>query len=279
VKEFASPRVQVAGILAEELSMRGRTIQQKPILGTVDELQEILQSLEVHGVAVDRIVVATAAGRLQQHSLETLLEVEKSSGVLVQFLSERLGLEATSLRPLRPPILLGQEHHSVVRQRAVSQGERAVPPNHANLAVPPNHANLMTKSFRIAKRLVDIFGAALLVLTLAPLAIPISFVVALDVGFPLIFWQQRPGLCGRPFRLYKFRTMRAPHDEHHRRITDDQRSSVIGQLLRRSRLDELPQLYNVLVGRSISGICCSFAHATWHYRLGAGKWRANNFHY
>ena len=83
---------------------------------------------------------------------------------------------------------------------------------------------------------------------LSPVAVFIAFVVALDVGFPLIFWQQRPGLYGRPFKLYKFRTMRAPHDRHQRRIPDDQRMSFVGQIIRRARLDELPQLYNVLVG-------------------------------
>jgi lipopolysaccharide/colanic/teichoic acid biosynthesis glycosyltransferase len=76
----------------------------------------------------------------------------------------------------------------------------------------------------------------------------VAFIVALDVGFPVIFWQQRPGLHGRPFKLYKFRTMRAPHDKHRGRISDDQRSSFVGQILRRTRTDELPQLYNVLVG-------------------------------
>jgi lipopolysaccharide/colanic/teichoic acid biosynthesis glycosyltransferase len=234
VKEFASQRIHVAGILCDEPAMRGRAIQQKPVLGTVEELRDILRSLEVHGVVVDRIVVATAADQLRRRSLETLLEIEKSSTIVVQFLSERLGLEDPSPRP---SVQSGQKHLSV--PRAVARIESV--PNSDN-------ANSLGEFFRFAKRMIDIFCAVSLVFTLIPVAMLIMFIVALDVGFPLIFWQQRPGLHGRPFKLYKFRTMRAPHDEHQRRIPDDQRSSVVGQLLRRSRLDELPQLYNVLVG-------------------------------
>jgi lipopolysaccharide/colanic/teichoic acid biosynthesis glycosyltransferase len=230
-KELASQQVQVAGILAEESSMRGRAIQQKPVLGTVEELRDILQSLEVHGVAVDRIVVTTPADRLRSCSLDKLLEVEKSSDIVVQFLSERLGFEGTFQNR---SVLSSEERNSDPRQRAV-----------ARVGDCPNDAG---KSFSLGKRLVDVFGAVLLALTLTPVVVLVAFIVALDVGFPVIFWQQRPGLYGRPFKLYKYRTMRAAHDKHLGRIRDDQRSSAIGQLLRRTRLDELPQLYNVLVG-------------------------------
>ena len=232
VNEFASQRLQVAGVLAEEPTMRGRAIQQKPVLGTVEELQDILRSLEVHGVAVDRIVVATAAHRLRPRALETLLEAEKSSDIVVQFLSEQLGFEDISQTP---SVLSGQE-----------PGKRAV--GRLENLIDVDHANSTGNSFRLRKRMVDVFGAAFLIFTLTPVAVLVTFIVALDVGFPLIFWQQRPGLHGRPFKLYKFRTMRAPHDEHQRRIPDDQRSSAFGQIMRRTRLDELPQLYNVLVG-------------------------------
>jgi lipopolysaccharide/colanic/teichoic acid biosynthesis glycosyltransferase len=229
VKELASQLVQVAGVLAEESSMRGRSIQQSPVLGTVEELQEILQSLEVHGVSIDRIVVTTAADRLQPRSLENLSEVEKSSNIVVQFLLEQLGLDVFR----GPPVLSGQKRDSVSRQRAVARVGGIIDADRAIYA---------------GKRMVDVLGAALLAFTLAPVAVLFAFIVALDVGFPLIFWQQRPGLFGRPFKLYKFRTMRAPHDIHQRRIPDDQRSSVVGQIIRRTRLDELPQLYNVVTG-------------------------------
>jgi lipopolysaccharide/colanic/teichoic acid biosynthesis glycosyltransferase len=230
VKEFASQRLQVAGILAEESHMRGRAIQQSPVLGTVEELQEILQSLEVHGVTVHRIVVTTAQDRLRPNSSETLLEVEKSSGIVVQFLSERLGFDISQ----KPSV---QKRHSVPEQRAVARIGGVIDADRTTYAATS-----------LGKRMVDLFGAAVLALMLTPVAMLVAFVVALDIGFPLIFWQQRPGLHGRPFKLYKFRTMRAPHDSHQRLIPDDQRSSAVGQMLRRTRLDELPQLYNVLVG-------------------------------
>jgi lipopolysaccharide/colanic/teichoic acid biosynthesis glycosyltransferase len=237
VKEFAVQQIQVVGILAEEASMRGRAIQQKPVLGTVEELQDILRSLDVHGVTVDRIVVTSAAGRLASSTLESLSQVEKSSNIIVQFLWERLGFGVVAESPSH---LSGQEQNSISRQSAaVARLESAI---------DQDHADSRAQSFWLSKRIVDVFSALSLMFVLTPVLALVTFIVALDVGFPVIFWQQRPGLHRRPFRLYKFRTMRAPHDKQGRRILDDQRSSVVGQILRRTRLDELPQLYNVLIG-------------------------------
>jgi len=233
VHEFSPQQVRVAGILAEDPMLRGRAVQQRRILGTIEELHNVLGSLEVHGIAVDRIVVATAADRLSPRALDTLLEVEKSSDIVVHFLSERLGFE-DSYR--MPSVVSGREGTTAHREQAVASVPHAA------------HLNSARKSFWMLKRMVDAFVAAFLVITLAPLATLVALVVALDVGFPLIFWQQRPGLHGRPFKLYKFRTMSAPHDKHSRRVPDEQRLSVVGRVLRRTRLDELPQLYNVLVG-------------------------------
>jgi lipopolysaccharide/colanic/teichoic acid biosynthesis glycosyltransferase len=230
VQEFAT-RIRVAGLVAEEPTLRGRVIHRKPILGTIEELWDILRSLEVHGVTVDRIVVATPGERLRPHALKTLLDLEKSSDIAVHFLSERLGFENFS------------------KASASWKPERSVQNDQTEFAAArKNHVVSMRKAFWFLKRIVDCVFAACLIFTLAPIVMLVASVVALDVGFPLIFWQQRPGLYGRPFKLYKFRTMGASHDKLSRPVPDDERLSAVGRLLRRTRLDELPQLYNVLIG-------------------------------
>jgi lipopolysaccharide/colanic/teichoic acid biosynthesis glycosyltransferase len=75
-----------------------------------------------------------------------------------------------------------------------------------------------------------------------------ALLVVVDVGWPVLFWQQRTGHGGRELQLYKLRTLRAPFDPQGRRIPDEQRLSRVGRLLRQTRFDELPQLFNVLIG-------------------------------
>lgn len=97
-------------------------------------------------------------------------------------------------------------------------------------------------------RLVDVVGAALLLLVAAPLLLAGSVAVASSLGRPILFRHVRPGLDGMPFTLLKFRTMCEPADERDRYHTDGDRVTPAGRLLRKTSIDELPSLINVLRG-------------------------------
>jgi len=107
---------------------------------------------------------------------------------------------------------------------------------------------LVRRPYWRVKRMLDIAVATCAILLLAPLMLLVAVLVIVEIGPPALFWQQRPGLGGRPFRLYKFRTMRPAYDADGRRIADTDRLSAVGRFLRRFRLDELPQLFNILIG-------------------------------
>ena len=112
----------------------------------------------------------------------------------------------------------------------------------APAAVPP-----APPYFRF-RRPIDAVLSALLLAALAPLAAIVTTIVAVDLGAPVVFWQERVGQDGRRFLLYKFRSIRAPFDRAGAVVPSDRRASRIGQVFRKSRLDEIPQLWNVVRG-------------------------------
>lgn len=98
------------------------------------------------------------------------------------------------------------------------------------------------------KRSVDIVGAAGALLVLAPVAGLSALTVRCSMGSPILFKQQRPGLHGTPFVLFKFRTMLDTVDGDGKPLSDAARLTKTGSVIRMLSLDELPQLWNVLRG-------------------------------
>ncbi len=98
------------------------------------------------------------------------------------------------------------------------------------------------------KRLFDLFVALLVALITWPIMAVVAVLVRCYLGSPVLFSQVRPGLRGKPFLVYKFRTMTDAHDNQGGLLPDDVRLTRLGLLLRRSSLDELPQLFNVIMG-------------------------------
>jgi len=99
----------------------------------------------------------------------------------------------------------------------------------------------------VVKRVVDIGGALLGLALLAPVLLAAALAVRSTMGQPVLFRQRRPGLGGRPFTLYKFRTMADLRDEAGNLLPDARRLTPVGRWLRRTSLDELPELVNVLL--------------------------------
>ena len=143
-------------------------------------------------------------------------------------------------------------------------GCRAVEPDIERIGGMPAicvHAEQLPAATLVLKRIVDVFGAGIVLATLSPLLIVLSGLIKLDSEGPVLYCAERVGRKGRIFRCYKFRTMVRNADELKEalrrrneregpffKVSGDPRVTRIGRYLRRYSLDELPQLFNVLLG-------------------------------
>jgi len=102
--------------------------------------------------------------------------------------------------------------------------------------------------YAVVKRFFDFVVAFLLLVALSPAMLLLAVLVRVNLGARVLFKQQRPGLHGRPFYIYKFRSMTGKRNAEGELLPDAERLTPFGRFLRRYSLDELPQLYNVLKG-------------------------------
>jgi lipopolysaccharide/colanic/teichoic acid biosynthesis glycosyltransferase len=210
---LGAPTVRVVGVLAEDSKVSARWIRGQRILASVKQLGEAIATLGNHGVAVHRVVMTVGDDQLSPGAKEQLRRAVEAHGVEIQHLREIL--------PLPSP-----------RRGYIEPG-----------ALPRTG-----RIYAVLRRSGDILAAGLALTLLSPVLLATALLVLIDVGAPVLFWQERPGRYGVPFRLYKFRTMAEPVDRSGRVIPEDRRTSAIGRFIRRWRLDEFPQLANVLFG-------------------------------
>lgn len=198
----------------------------RPILGTVEEIEEILHANVVDEVAV--CLPPTAA-----HYMESITGLAAGEGKTVR----------VPVDPIEEvlPGALQEEFDGFLVRSLVHDGQREVG--------------------LLAKRVLDILGASLGLIVLSPLLLAAAITVRVREGSPILFRQMRVGLHGRPFTMYKFRTMIPDAEDHLEAVrhlnerdrvafkaTNDPRITPRGQWLRSTSIDEMPQLWNVLTG-------------------------------
>jgi lipopolysaccharide/colanic/teichoic acid biosynthesis glycosyltransferase len=212
--EAQAPRaVEVVGALDPSGRFVGRAVNGVRIVGALADLRPLVDEYAEHGVKIEEVWVSDGAAFLPPDARRALFAACDAIGLRCASLSRALNLV-----PVRP----------------------VAAPSGAPAPAAPRY-------FRL-KRPLEAVGAALLLALLAPAAAIVAATVAFDVGAPVVFWQERVGREGRRFLLYKFRTYQAPFDRAGRAVPREARMSKVGALVRRSRLDEIPQLWNVLRG-------------------------------
>ena len=220
VRSYSPARHRVIAVVDDELSLFGRRVVGVPVVSTVAHIDRTIEEFEVHGICIDRVIVGGDDTLLSQDALEEVRSVCRRHDIELQFVPQLIGLDIFKAR---------------------SKTAAAPAPRKA-----PVFANL--PRYHHVKRFIDFFISGVALIILLPTIAFVSLLALIDVGSPVVFWQQRVGRGGSSFLLYKFRTLHPPFDKHGRPVYEEHRLSWIGQILRTARLDELPQLFNVLVG-------------------------------
>ena len=208
--------IAIRGLVATDPAQVRGTVAGHPVLGTIPDLADLVES-----TGTDFVYVALARSDWQAEE-EALVQLENSTAAvrLVPDLGRAYTLNAAVEDVDGLPVVLVTE--------TPEQGWNAV-----------------------LKRAFDLAFSALGLIVLFPLLAAIAIWVRLDSPGPILYAQERVGVNGRRFRMYKFRTMRADAEaegEAGWTTAGDRRRTRAGETLRRLSLDELPQLWNVLLG-------------------------------
>lgn len=215
---------RVIGILDNEPKMLGRMVEGVKVIGTTQYLGNLIDEYSVHGVRVGKVVIGGGPNLFSNDVMTQIRNACTRRQIKFEFVADLVGL--TEVSP------------GCWATRGSALAEK----------IEKTSENLIPSKYFYYKPIFESFVAFVLLVVLIPTVLIVSLMVLLDTGPPVLFWQQRIGRNGRNFLLYKFRTLRPPFDNQGREIPSDQRLSWIGDLLRDSALDELPQLLNVLVG-------------------------------
>lgn len=207
---------KIAGILDDTVPS-GTLYKGIKVLGRLDNLEVILPYNELDEVAI-------ALALKDYDNLEHVVNVCEKSGVHTKFIPD---------------------YNSVIPTRPYTEDLMGLP------VINIRYVPLANNSNKVVKRAMDILGSTCGIILLSPLLLLLALLVKLSSPGPVIFKQERVGLHGKPFYMYKFRSMEQQSEEEEKKawtVRDDPRVTGIGKFMRRTSLDELPQLFNILRG-------------------------------
>jgi len=218
-EEFSIGRRQIVAILDENRSLQNRTLHGYSIIGSPGSLVKVIDEYATHGIEIDKVVVTQNPKELIPSNWIEVSHACKSKGIVIELLHDQFPFAQTPT----------SDSFEGVSDNALE--------------------DILSKgSYWRIKRATDVVLALAMIVVLAPLIVMVAALVLANVGSPVVFWQRRIGHLGQPFHLYKFRTMLSPINRKGQLRPDSERMSLLGRLLRRTRLDELPQLLNILNG-------------------------------
>ena len=207
----------IRGILDDNVE-RGTEYKGIKVLGTIDNLSLILPENKL-----DEIAITLPLG--QYGRLKEIVGLCEKSGVHTKFIPDYAG---------------------VIPNRPYTEDIQGLPVINIRRVPLNNTIN------SVVKRLVDIVGSAVGIVLASPIMIVSAILIKATSDGPVIFSQERVGLHNKPFRMYKFRTMIEQTEAEEAKgwtTKDDPRVTKIGRFLRRTSLDELPQLFNIFIGQ------------------------------
>jgi len=207
----------IRGILDDKVE-RGTMYKGVKVLGRIDNLMIILPENKLDEIAIT--LSLDEYGRLE----EIVKECEKS-GVHTKFIPDYMG---------------------IIPNKPYTEDLQGLP------VINIRHVPLTNTLNMILKRIVDIIGALIAIIISSPVMIISAILVKLTSPGPVIFAQERVGIHNKPFKMYKFRTMKVQEEEDEAKgwtTKDDPRVTKVGKFLRKTSIDELPQLFNILVGQ------------------------------
>ncbi len=208
--------MNIRGILDDRIEA-GTTYRGIKVLGKIDNLMIILPENRLDEIAI-------TLGLSEYYRLENIVSLCEKSGVHTKFIPD---------------------YHNIIPTKPYTEDILGLPV--INIRYVP-----LSASFPAAmKRLSDIIGSLICIILFSPIMITFAVIVKATSSGPLIFRQERVGLHNKPFMMYKFRSMIVQDDRKEKKkwtVRDDPRVTRVGKFMRKTSIDELPQLFNVLKG-------------------------------